>query len=83
MAFKFTAREFRKLSKILGAPAKAKGNTIRFELEGKERRKLSLEIYPDLTIGHRRGNLISVYTPSAHLQLHFCSGCIWLVSLQI
>ena len=77
MAFEFTSRDFKKLSEILGVPAKHKGNNIRFELEGKDtRRKLALEIYPNLTIGHRRGNLVSVYTPSTHLQLHFCSGFV-------
>ena len=39
-------------------------------------RKLALEIYPDIPIGRKRGNLISVYTEAAHLQLHFCSGVI-------
>jgi hypothetical protein len=27
-------------------------------------------------IGKERGNLITVYTPNAHLQLHFCSGYV-------
>jgi hypothetical protein len=77
MAFQFTNRDFKKLSKILGVPAKEMGNNVRFEIEGKDTlRKLSLEIYPDILIGKRRGNLISVYTPSAHLQLHFCSGFV-------
>ncbi|MEX0602346.1 MAG: hypothetical protein WD295_03325, partial [Bacteroidota bacterium] len=39
-------------------------------------RRLALEIYPDIEIGRRRGNLISVYTPTAHLQLHFCTGYV-------
>jgi hypothetical protein len=39
-------------------------------------RKLSLEIYPNINIGHRTGNLISVYTPTAHLQLHYCTGYV-------
>ncbi|MBI3764997.1 MAG: hypothetical protein HY277_00650, partial [Ignavibacteriales bacterium] len=77
MAFSFRDGDFKKLSKILGVPAKHKGNNIRFELEGKgAQRKLALEIYPGIVIGNRRGNLISVYTASAHLQLHFCSGFV-------
>ncbi len=77
MAFQFTDRAFKKLSKILGVPAKQKGNNVRFEIEGTGNlRKLSLEIYSNIPIGTRRGNLISVYTPSAHLQLHFCSGFV-------
>jgi len=77
MAFGFTERDFKKLSKILGVSAKHKGNNIRYELGGKEnQRKLTLEIYPGIAIGDRKGNLVSVYTPSAHLQLHFCSGFV-------
>ena len=77
MAFLFADSDFRKLSKILGVEAKHKGNNFRFELAGKEPgRKLALEIYPNIAIGKRRGNLVSVYTPSAHLQLHFCSGFV-------
>jgi len=77
MPFSFKKDDFKKLSKVLGVPAKQRGNNIRFELEGKaNQRKLSLEIYPGITIGNRHGNLVSVYTPNAHLQLHFCSGFV-------
>ncbi|MBI1804457.1 MAG: hypothetical protein HY033_08125 [Ignavibacteriae bacterium] len=77
MAFGFTDRDFKKLSKALGSPAKFKGTNVRFELGRKDsQRPLTLEIYPDIPIGKRRGNLVSVYTPSAHLQLHFCTGYI-------
>ncbi|MBI4810241.1 MAG: hypothetical protein HY800_02110 [Ignavibacteriales bacterium] len=77
MAFTFKEHDIRKLSKVLGVPAKHKGNNYRFELTGKEsQRKLSLEVYPNVVIGTRRGNLISVYTTTAHLQLHFCSGFV-------
>jgi hypothetical protein len=77
MAFAFKTGDFKKLSKVLGVPAKHLANNVRFELEGAgNQRRLALEIYPGITIGKRRGNLISVYTPSAHLQLHFCSGFV-------
>ncbi len=77
MGFEFKTSDFKKLSDILGVAAKHKGNNIRYELENKaNRQKLAIEIYPDIRIGSRRGNLISVYTPSAHLQLHFCSGFV-------
>ena len=77
MAFQFKANDFRKLTRILGVPAKHKGNNIRFELETKAtKRKLTLEIYADIAIGKHRGNLVTVYTPTAHLQLHFCSGFV-------
>src|ERR1051326_9554193 len=77
MAFAFKVQDFKKLSRALGVPAKHKGNNIRYELENKGTgRKLAVEIYPDLPIGKRRGNLVTVYTPTAHLQLHFCSGFV-------
>ncbi|HTK81799.1 MAG TPA: hypothetical protein VL633_05865 [Bacteroidota bacterium] len=77
MSFVFTSRDFKKLSKILGVPAKQKGNNIRYEIRNDgEHRKLAVEIYPNIAIGNRRGNLVSVYTPSTHLQLHFCSGFV-------
>jgi hypothetical protein len=42
-------------------------------------RKLSIEIYPEIHLGKSSknvGNLISVFTPTAHLQLHFCTGFV-------
>ncbi len=77
MGLTFTPKDFQKLSKVLGAQPKHMGNVYRFDIEQKpSRRRLTLEVYPNIAIGDKRGNLISVYTPSAHLQLHFCSGYV-------
>ncbi|MGH2567044.1 MAG: hypothetical protein ACRDGA_01810 [Bacteroidota bacterium] len=77
MSFHFKTDDIRKISQILGVPAKLKGNNFRFEIENREdSRKLALEIYPDIQIGRRKGNLVSVYTATAHLQLHFCTGYV-------
>ncbi len=77
MTFKFTPSDFKKIGKLLGAPPKAMGANQRFEIAGtEEKRKLVLEIYPNIRIGNEKGNLISVYTESSHLQLHFCSGVV-------
>jgi hypothetical protein len=77
MGFEFSASDYRKIGKILGVDAKRKGNNIRFEIHNAETgRRLALEIYPSIPIGHKRGNVISVYTSNAHLQLHFCSGYV-------
>lgn len=77
MGFNFRKGDFQKLSKVLGVPAKHMVNNVRYEIEGTgNRRKLALEIYSGITIGNRRGSLVSVYTASAHLQLHFCSGFV-------
>ncbi len=77
MEFEFKAEDFRNLSKTLRVATQHKGNNYRYEIENKAtKRKVALEIYPNILIGKKRGNLISVYTPNAHLQLHFCSGYV-------
>ena len=77
MPFHFKTADIQKISHVLNALAKHMGNNYRFELVNKESgRKLALEIYPDIKIGQRSGNLISVYAPTAHLQLHFCTGYV-------
>ena len=77
MGFEFKSTDFKKLAKAFGVPAKHNGKSVRYELENPEsKRKLALEIHPGIKIGQKRGNLVSVYTPSAHLQLHFCSGFV-------
>ena len=77
MAFAFTPTDFRKLSKVLRTQSRQVGKIYRYDIEQRPtRRRLTLEIYPNIAIGDKRGNLISVYTPSAHLQLHFCSGYV-------
>ena len=77
MAFTFTKKDFECIASILGANFRKSGNCHRLVLENaEEKRKLSLEVYPDIPIGKRRGNLVSVYTRTTHLQLHFCSGYV-------
>ncbi|MCX6135527.1 MAG: hypothetical protein NTU47_17105 [Ignavibacteriales bacterium] len=75
--FEFKESDIKKIAQILGVSVKHRGSNYRFELENKSlNRKLALEVYPSISIGPRRGNLISVYTPTAHLQLHFCTGYV-------
>lgn len=77
MSFTFKESDIKKISRILDVVPKHKGNNYRLELSGKgTSRRLSLEIYPNIKIGERYGNLISVYTPTTHLQLHFCTGYV-------
>jgi hypothetical protein len=77
MAFEFKRKDFQKLANVLEIKPKCIGNSIRFEIENKkQRRKLAVEIYSNIEIGNRKGNLISVYTSTAHLQLHFCTGYV-------
>ena len=73
----FKSSDIKKLGKLFGAEPKVRGSNCRFEIKGNDvSRQLVLELYSQIPIGSRRGNLISVYTPNAHLQLHFCSGYV-------
>jgi hypothetical protein len=76
MALAFRDTDIRKLEQVFGVRAKKYGASFRFELGHDPARRLALEVYPGIAIGKDRGNLISVYTQSAHLQLHFCSGYV-------
>lgn len=77
MTFDFKHEDIDRIGQILGVTGKRKGNNYRFEIDNRLlKRKLALEIYPNIPIGEKRGNLVSVYTPTAHLQLHFCSGYV-------
>jgi hypothetical protein len=77
MSFVFKQSDIKKIEKLLGVASRASGSMQRFEMGGKDGKyKLALELYPNIRIGNRRGNLISIYTESAHLQLHFCSGYV-------
>jgi hypothetical protein len=77
MALTFSNADFDAISKVLEAPFVQSEQCFKLDLENPlEKRKLSLEIYPNIPIGSHKGNLISVYTLSTHLQLHFCSGYV-------
>jgi hypothetical protein len=77
MKFEFKKKDIAKLAQVLEIKPKQVGTSVRFEIENKEqRRKLAVEIYSNIDIGNRKGNLISVYTRTAHLQLHFCTGYV-------
>jgi hypothetical protein len=77
MKFEFTKKDIAKIAQVLEIIPKRLGTSVRFEIENKEqRRKLAVEIYSNIDIGNRKGNLVSVYTRTAHLQLHFCTGYV-------
>ena len=77
MANQFTEKEIAQISALLGVEGKSRGNNYRFELLNSENgNQLVLEIYPDIPIGKKNGNLISVFTQNTHLQLHFCTGFV-------
>jgi hypothetical protein len=81
MATALTEADIKRLESLFGVKGRAMGNNVRFELAARDGsgtavRKLALEIYLSLTIGRRKGSLVSVYTDAAHIQLHFCTGVI-------
>jgi len=77
MNAQFRDDDIKKISSLLMVAPKVSGNAVRFEIENKGlNRKLALELYPNIPIGKRRGTLVSVYTPTAHLQLQFCTGYV-------
>ena len=74
---KIDARAVDKIAEALQTEAKKRGNNYRMVIDHAESgRRLSLEIYLNIPIGKTKGNLISVFTPSSHLQLHFCTGYV-------
>lgn len=74
---KIDARAVKKIAEALQTEVKERGNNYRMVVDHAESgRRLSLEIYPNIPIGNKKGNLISVFTPSSHLQLHFCTGFV-------
>ncbi len=77
MASTFNKKDFETIEKALEGSFEQEDRCRRMVLENREEgRKLVLEIYPGILIGTTKGNLISVYTASSHLQLHFCSGYV-------
>mgnify|MGYP001273130973 CR=1 FL=1 len=71
------AQAIQKIAEVLQTEAKERGNNFRMVLDHPESgRRLSLEIYPEIAISKNKGSLISVYTASSHLQLHFCTGFV-------
>ncbi len=83
MAFKFSEEDIKQIEKVLNTTFNKRDDQYRAVLENKEEgRRLTMEIYPDLQIGERKGVLISIFTPYTHSQLHFCTGYVASEVLQ-
>ncbi|NUO83610.1 hypothetical protein HUU05_26340 [candidate division KSB1 bacterium] len=79
---KFDTAAIQKIAEVLQTEAKARGNTFRLVLDHAESgRRLALEIFPEMKMGKDHGTLISVYTSSSQLQLHYCTGYVISASL--
>ena len=76
MSYRFTQKDVTKIAKALGAKKPVQqGNQYVLEIEA-AKHNLTLQIYPELQIGNRSGNLITVIVPSGMMQLHFCTNFI-------
>ncbi len=77
MGFALQAKDLNKLARVLHVRPKRLGHCVRFEVSNvPQKRSMAVEIYSDIPIGSRRGTLVSVYTATTHLQLHFCTGYV-------
>lgn len=75
--FVFQDDDINVISKVLGIKPVKRVNHYRFVLENtKDKRRLSLEIYPEVPIGDEQENLITIYTENSHIQLHSCTGYV-------
>ena len=74
----FTKKDINKISaclKAVGVHKEKDHFRLKITADGGHR-TLILELYPDVTLGKGKGPMVVVYTGSAHLQLHSCSGYI-------
>jgi len=77
MGLILTKTDIARISRVLQVKPKRLGNVLRFEIANQtHQRTLAVEIHTEIAIGKRSGTLVSVYTPNAHLQLHFCTGFV-------
>jgi hypothetical protein len=78
MSHHFTKKDIAKIAKTLSIEEpKKEGNLFRFVvINFISGRKITLEIFPELELGSRKGNLIQVFSPVGLNQLHHCTNFI-------
>jgi hypothetical protein len=74
----FSAEKIHEIGRVLkAAEVDKQGDKYYLKIaDAASRRSLSLEIYPDTTLGSEKGAMVVVYTPTSHLQLHNVSGFV-------
>jgi hypothetical protein len=74
----FSAEKIHEIGRVLkAAEVDKQGDKYYLKIaDSASRRSLSLEIYPDTTLGSDKGAMVVVYTPTSHLQLHHVSGFV-------
>jgi len=69
--------DIERIADVLGVEAKFEADHWCMILDVPEQKRyVRLEIYPEISIGKETGALVSAYTHSAHLQLHFVTGYV-------
>ncbi len=78
MTSPFTKENADKIGAVVGSGAISfEKDHYRLKIDNpEEKRILTLEIYPEVELGRRRGMLVVVYTGNSHLQLHNCTGFV-------
>ena len=78
MSIQFSKADADKIAAIIDAQQVSfESDHYHFKVDNlEEHRALSLEIYPEITLGKKRGMLVVVYSGNAHLQLHNCTGYV-------
>ena len=74
----FTQKDIENIASCL-EPATLEEEKDHFRLrliKKKTKRSVILEIYPEATLGRKKGPMVTVYTHNCHLQLHNCSGYV-------
>ncbi len=71
------SEDIERIADILGVEARQEADHWTLLLDDNEHeRHIRIEIYPEIKIGEESGSLVSVYTHSTHLQLHFVTGYV-------
>jgi hypothetical protein len=75
---KFERTQIDQIAAIIGAD-QVEWETDHYRLKvvaEQVKRMLVLEVYPETSLGKKKGSMIVVYAGGAHLQLHNCSGFV-------
>jgi hypothetical protein len=74
----FSKQDIEKIAACLGTEQVSREKDhFRLKLSNPaEKRWVTLEIYPETSLGKARGSMLVVYSGNCHLQLHRCSGYV-------
>ena len=74
----FTKEDIKKIANCLeaGEISEEKDHSRFKVVNTKEKRAVVLEIYPQVSVGKKKGAMVVAYTGNSHLQLHNCSGYV-------